>query len=200
MLLLQNKWIALIDSDNFANDQYFITAKNYIDNNIKNDKNIILAPSFAKPNFNYIYNNKNDKDKKRVADAFDIIKIMLDNKEKYLEKISITDEILISTAEEFKQQQRLKIQRQLPSQKRKAVNDNVEINSSAMRKKQRFQSKLEELEHAEDIKKIVVYNLQHKVGVLQLKIRRIETQMREIANEKLEVLRHIAIAKKELKK
>jgi len=108
------------------------------------------------------------------------------------------DEIVISTAEEFKLQQQ--IQRQPPSQKRKADNDNAEITSAAMRKKQRFQSKLEELEHAEDIKKIVVYNLQHKVGVLQLKIRRIETQMREIANEKLEVLRHIAIAKKELKK
>lgn len=48
-----NEWIVLIDSDNFADNNYFLVAKKYIDDNIREEKNIILAPSFAKPNFNY---------------------------------------------------------------------------------------------------------------------------------------------------
>lgn len=52
--IAKNEWIALIDSDNFADTNYFFTAKNYIINNIHNEKNIILAPCFAKPNFNYL--------------------------------------------------------------------------------------------------------------------------------------------------
>jgi hypothetical protein len=51
--LATSEWIALIDSDNFADENYFNIAKKYIDETIKNQKNIILAPSFAKPNFNY---------------------------------------------------------------------------------------------------------------------------------------------------
>lgn len=51
--IANNEWIALIDSDNFADKNYFLVAKKYIDENINNQKNIILAPSFAKPNFNY---------------------------------------------------------------------------------------------------------------------------------------------------
>jgi hypothetical protein len=51
--LAKNEWIVLIDSDNFANMDYFITAQNYIKNVIKDQKNIILAPSKAKPNFDY---------------------------------------------------------------------------------------------------------------------------------------------------
>jgi len=51
--LSSNDWIVLIDSDNFADKNYFIKAKEYIENNIKEEKNIILAPSYAKPNFNY---------------------------------------------------------------------------------------------------------------------------------------------------
>jgi hypothetical protein len=49
----KNEWIVLMDSDNFANETYFKTAKNYIDKNIKNEKNIILAPSYAGNLFNY---------------------------------------------------------------------------------------------------------------------------------------------------
>ena len=49
----KNEWIALMDSDNFASDNYFITAKKYIDDVIGDQKNIILAPSKARPNFNY---------------------------------------------------------------------------------------------------------------------------------------------------
>lgn len=49
-----NEWIVLIDSDNFADIEYFEIAKKYIEEHINvNDKNIILAPSRALPNFNY---------------------------------------------------------------------------------------------------------------------------------------------------
>jgi hypothetical protein len=52
--LATNQYIALIDSDNFCDETYFITAKNYIlQNEDKFSKHIILAPSFAKPRFNY---------------------------------------------------------------------------------------------------------------------------------------------------
>lgn len=49
----KNEWIALIDSDNFADLNYFMVAKKYIENNIINQKNVILAPSKARPNFDY---------------------------------------------------------------------------------------------------------------------------------------------------
>ena len=52
--LSKNPWIALIDSDNFANKNYFKTAKIYIEiNNLK--YNEILAPHKAKPRFDYSY-------------------------------------------------------------------------------------------------------------------------------------------------
>lgn len=53
--LAKNEWIVLMDSDNFAYKDYFIIAKNYIEKNINNEKNIVLAPSFARPNFNYYH-------------------------------------------------------------------------------------------------------------------------------------------------
>jgi hypothetical protein len=59
----KNEWIVLMDSDNFADKNYFIIAKDYIEKNNINDKNIILSPCKAKPNFNFshlsgfIYNN-----------------------------------------------------------------------------------------------------------------------------------------------
>jgi hypothetical protein len=49
----KNEWIVLMDSDNFADKNYFIKSKEYIDNVIKYEKNIILSPCKAKPNFNY---------------------------------------------------------------------------------------------------------------------------------------------------
>ena len=48
----KNEWIALIDSDNFADVDYFKSAKEFITNK-KPLKNSILAPSFAKPTFDY---------------------------------------------------------------------------------------------------------------------------------------------------
>lgn len=50
--LAKNEWIVLMDSDNFADTDYFLKAKEYIEvNNPSN--NSILAPDFAKPIFNY---------------------------------------------------------------------------------------------------------------------------------------------------
>jgi len=48
----QNTWIALIDSDNFASEEYFIKAKEYLEKN-KPGELTILAPSWARPNFDY---------------------------------------------------------------------------------------------------------------------------------------------------
>lgn len=50
---VKNEWIVLMDSDNFADKNYFITAKKCIDEVIGQQKNIILAPSKALPNFDY---------------------------------------------------------------------------------------------------------------------------------------------------
>lgn len=48
----KNEWIVLIDSDNFADIDYFENGNSFIQ---KNDlsKNTILAPSWAQPNFDY---------------------------------------------------------------------------------------------------------------------------------------------------
>ena len=73
--LAKNEWISLIDSDNFADKNYFLVAKKYINENINNQKNIILAPSFAKPNFNYsqfsgiVFKNGYFKDNKNVQSS-----------------------------------------------------------------------------------------------------------------------------------
>jgi hypothetical protein len=50
--LAKNEWIVLMDSDNFADQDYFRVAEHYIKNNHPSNSSI-LAPSFAKPNFNY---------------------------------------------------------------------------------------------------------------------------------------------------
>ena len=52
-----HEYIALIDSDNFCDESYFIKVKEYIQNN-KLTKHSIIAPTFAKPNFNFTqFNN-----------------------------------------------------------------------------------------------------------------------------------------------
>lgn len=55
--LAKNEWIVLIDSDNFAHADYFVKAADYIKSNIKDEKNVILAPCFASPRFNYSHLN-----------------------------------------------------------------------------------------------------------------------------------------------
>jgi hypothetical protein len=49
----KNEWIVLMDSDNFSDKEYFLIAKKYIEEVIGEQKNIILAPSKALPNFDY---------------------------------------------------------------------------------------------------------------------------------------------------
>lgn len=50
--LAKCNYIALIDSDNFPDEIYFQEAKKFILNN-KLSSHVIIAPSFAKPNFSY---------------------------------------------------------------------------------------------------------------------------------------------------
>lgn len=53
-----NNIIVLIDSDNFADRNYFMKIHDYINKIDKNLKSYILSPSFAKPRFNYTeFNN-----------------------------------------------------------------------------------------------------------------------------------------------
>jgi hypothetical protein len=56
--LATNEWIALIDSDNFADEEYFNISYKYIKQLI-NPKYDIISPSFAKPAFDYrhLHNN-----------------------------------------------------------------------------------------------------------------------------------------------
>ena len=69
-----NEWIALIDSDNFADFNYFNNAYKYIET-LENTKYDIISPSFAKPRFNYRHlGNKiiNKSNLKEIVN-FDII-------------------------------------------------------------------------------------------------------------------------------
>lgn len=50
--LAKNEWIVLMDSDNFADKEYFKIADDYI-KILGNQTNIILAPCKAQPNFDY---------------------------------------------------------------------------------------------------------------------------------------------------
>jgi len=52
--LSNNEFVALIDSDNFCDESYFTTVREYIINNKQSlSKHIILAPSRGKPNFDF---------------------------------------------------------------------------------------------------------------------------------------------------
>jgi len=51
--LAKNEWIVLMDSDNFADTDYFMIAKKYIEEKVGEQKNIILAPCKARPNFDF---------------------------------------------------------------------------------------------------------------------------------------------------
>ena len=52
--LASNTWIALIDSDNFADETYFKVAKKFLESNTVS-QNSILAPSVAAPHFDFNY-------------------------------------------------------------------------------------------------------------------------------------------------
>lgn len=103
----KNEWIVLMDSDNFAHKDYFITAKKYIENTIKeqNQKNIILAPSKAMPNFDFshlsgfIYNNgsfdKNKIQEKNLKKSHNSPSIILMNTGNYVINKYLIDNINI---------------------------------------------------------------------------------------------------------
>ncbi len=72
-----NNFIALIDSDNFCDENYFNIVKNYIIK-FKIKEYTVLSPSFAKTNFNYTqFNNlilmKDDIKKYRNTYNFDVL-------------------------------------------------------------------------------------------------------------------------------
>jgi hypothetical protein len=69
----KNEWIVLMDSDNFADISYFEIAYNYIKNN-KLDKNVILAPDFAFPNFNYNFLRNKIISKENIKEFYNIPK------------------------------------------------------------------------------------------------------------------------------
>ena len=80
-LLTKNKWVAIVDSDNFANLDYFQNAKRYIDNNIReNDQYSILAPCYAMPNFlfHWLAGEKFDKS--------NFLEVLIRQHEKKIEK------------------------------------------------------------------------------------------------------------------
>jgi hypothetical protein len=63
--LAKNDWIALIDSDNFADLNYFKIASNYIlNNNISN--NSIISPYRALPNYKFVSGCLNRKNHKEI--------------------------------------------------------------------------------------------------------------------------------------
>ena len=70
--IAKNEWIALIDSDNFADKNYFITAKKYIEEHIQLQKNVILSPSIGKPVFDFshlsgfIFTKENMKENREI--------------------------------------------------------------------------------------------------------------------------------------
>lgn len=50
--LATNKWVAIMDSDNFADTDYFLAAKSFIETN-KLEDNTVLMPSWARPLHSY---------------------------------------------------------------------------------------------------------------------------------------------------
>lgn len=64
-----SKYICIFDSDNFADENYFIAFKNFIKSSDKPD-NTIFLPSFARPNFNYKWLCNNYVTKENVKDIW----------------------------------------------------------------------------------------------------------------------------------
>ena len=50
-----NEWIVLMDSDNFADIDYFKIAEKYITSSLNINDKTILSPSMASPNFDYTF-------------------------------------------------------------------------------------------------------------------------------------------------
>ena len=102
----KNEWIVLMDSDNFACRDYFIAAKEYIEKNITEKKNIILAPCKARPNFDYshlsgfIYKkgdfHKNNASENNIKRPHNTSSIVLMNTGNYVINKSLVDNINLS--------------------------------------------------------------------------------------------------------
>jgi hypothetical protein len=93
--LATNKYIALIDSDNFCDEKYFITAKEYIlRNNTSFSNHFIISPSFAKPNFSYKFFENSIVTKQNLNNYFNVqnFQVLL-NTGNYILSKSIIDNI-----------------------------------------------------------------------------------------------------------
>ena len=94
--LATNKYIALIDSDNFCDENFFITSKKYIllENHKTFSNNFILAPSFAKPHFNYKHFENSVITKQNLKDYYHVhmFQILL-NTGNYIISNNIIDKI-----------------------------------------------------------------------------------------------------------
>ena len=65
-----NEWIALIDSDNFAEKDYFVAADKYISKSNSVNKESIITPCFAKPNFDYRFMSNSILTKNNIKDYY----------------------------------------------------------------------------------------------------------------------------------
>ena len=54
-LLAKNEWVCIFDSDNFPEKNYFNNMKRYIENDLGNQKNVILSPCYGKDRFLFHY-------------------------------------------------------------------------------------------------------------------------------------------------
>jgi len=70
----KNEWIALLDSDNFADIDYFKISKKYIleKNNNSINKESIVAPCMASPNFDYRFLNNVILTKNNIKNFYNI--------------------------------------------------------------------------------------------------------------------------------
>lgn len=91
-----NKWIALLDSDNFADEDYFKKAEEYIKTNTLKDL-CILAPSFARPNFDYRFLENNIIRKQNLNENYKKNEIFLTflNTGNYILNKSLLENLLI---------------------------------------------------------------------------------------------------------
>jgi glycosyltransferase involved in cell wall biosynthesis len=98
----KNDWIVLMDSDNFANEDYFRHALEYIElHHLQKTHNVILAPVHAKPNFNYTHlsgqciNSSNLKQildtEKKTIEKFTSSKVLMNTGNYIIRKELITN-------------------------------------------------------------------------------------------------------------
>ena len=67
----KNNWIVLIDSDNFADLDYFKSAHDYINKSINLNKESIISPAMASPNFDYSFLDNIILQKNNIINYYD---------------------------------------------------------------------------------------------------------------------------------